>query len=308
MSPGGELGHLALRTPEAGTLPAVLDTVAGWQRDDLPLQLHPGDLGWAWQIGVAPLADRLRTWSTDGRILAVGFLDGPTLLRLAIAPGAGADPALAERIAADIADPARGILPAGPASIEAGFGDTLRGRLRSDGWSDGLNGHLPRDGRGEGDIWAQLVRDLSDPVPDPGVRIEVVGASRVAGRVAVQRAAFESSRFTADRWQAVADGPAYASARCLLAYDRAGSAVAMVTVWSAGAGRPGLLEPMGVHPAHRGHGHGRAICLAAAAALRDLGSSSATVHTPAGNAAGVATYASAGYRRLPDAADLVRSA
>src|SRR5436305_974719 len=81
-------------------------------------------------------------------------------------------------------------------------------------------------------------------------------------------------------WRAMAAGLPYADARCLVAYDDLGTAVAAVTVWSAGPGRPGLLEPMGVHREHRGHGYGTAITVAAAAALQELGSSSAIVCTP----------------------------
>ena len=119
----------------------------------------------------------------------------------------------------------------------------------------------------------------------------------------MQRAAFTNSTFTVDRWRTMAATPLYRRARCLVGYDGSGDAVATVTVWSAGKGRPGLLEPLGVHRDHRGHGHGRAITLAAAAALRDMGSSTATVCTPATNTAAVATYVSAGFTRLPDATD-----
>ena len=99
--------------------------------------------------------------------------------------------------------------------------------------------------------------------------------------------------------------PTYAQAQCLVGYDGQGHAVAAVTVWSAGPGRPGLLEPMGVHRNHRGHGYGTAICLAAAAALRRFGSSSALVATATSNEGAVATYASAGFRRMPDVTDFV---
>ena len=88
-------------------------------------------------------------------------------------------------------------------------------------------------------------------------------------------------------------------------YDGQDNAVAAVTVWSAGPGRPGLLEPVGVHRDHRGHRYGTAISLAAAAALRDLGSSSAMVATSSSNQAAVATYASAGFRHMPDVTDFV---
>jgi ribosomal protein S18 acetylase RimI-like enzyme len=100
----------------------------------------------------------------------------------------------------------------------------------------------------------------------------------------------------------------YADARCLVAYDQRGDAVAALTVWSAGPGRPGLLEPVGVHRDHRGHGYGRAITVAAAAALRELGSSSAIVCTPSSNVAAVATYRSAGFQDLPEVRDRCRDA
>ena len=70
----------------------------------------------------------------------------------------------------------------------------------------------------------------------------------------------------------------------------------------------GLLEPMGVHRDHRGHGYGTAITLAAAAALRDMGSSSAIVCTPSSNVGAVATYASSGFNRSHDVTDFCRQA
>jgi ribosomal protein S18 acetylase RimI-like enzyme len=77
-------------------------------------------------------------------------------------------------------------------------------------------------------------------------------------------------------------------------------------VWSAGQGRPGLLEPLGVHRDHRRHGYGRAISVAAAAALQELGSSTATVCTPSANVGAVATYQAAGFLPRPPARDLTR--
>ncbi len=48
------------------------------------------------------------------------------------------------------------------------------------------------------------------------------------------------------RWRPVTP---YADARCLVGRNQLGESVAAVTVWSAGEGKPGLLEPMGVHRA-----------------------------------------------------------
>lgn len=154
---------------------------------------------------------------------------------------------------------------------------------------------------------------LAEPVEDCGLRIETVDTNGVrdhvlADRVAVQRAAFRTSRFTVERWRTMAASPAYRNARCLVGYDAEGHAVAATTVWSAGPGRRGLIEPLGAHPAHRGHGHGRAITLAAAAALRDMGASSVGVCTPSTNTGGVAAYVSAGFEKHRDVTDFRRPA
>ncbi|WP_229871995.1 GNAT family N-acetyltransferase, partial [Streptomyces longisporoflavus] len=89
-------------------------------------------------------------------------------------------------------------------------------------------------------------------------------------------------------------------------YDDQDNAVAAATVWSAGPGKPGLLEPVGVHADHRGHGYGTAISVAAAAALRELGASSALVSTPSSNTAAVATYKAAGYQPSSERLDAGR--
>ncbi|MEU5695238.1 GNAT family N-acetyltransferase [Actinosynnema sp. NPDC020468] len=265
----------------------VVGVLREWQRDGTA-QLHPGDLGWFRRFGAEAATAAVRTWARDGRVLAVGLLDGPGLVRLTVAPDAFRDEDLARSVVADV----DALLPEGTAAVESPSGSAVRDLLSDSGWEPG-------------EPWTPLCRDLTGPVPDPGVRVEVVGPERAHVRAAVQRASFDGSTFTTSRWHAMAAGPAYADARCLVSHD-GNDAVAAVTVWSAGPGRPGLLEPMGVHRDHRGRGHGTAITLAAAAALRALGSSSAIVATPSANAGGVATYLAAGFRRLPEVADQVR--
>ncbi|GIH93242.1 GNAT family N-acetyltransferase [Planobispora siamensis] len=288
---------MAIVLDEPGTdgLSEVVGALREWQRDGAPVQLHPGDLGWFWRFGDEATAAAVRTWSRDGRILAAGLLDGAGLLRLAIAPDARRDGELARRLVEDVSEPERGVLGEGRVNVEAPTGALVRDLLFGAGWK-------------ADEPWTPLRRDLTQPVKDPGVRIEVIGPERAHVRAAVQRASFDRSTFTDERWRAMAAGSPYAEARCLVAYDDQGDAVAAVTVWSAGPGRPGLLEPMGVHREHRGHGYGRAITVAAAAALRELGSSSAVVCTPSSNVAAVATYESAGFRRLPETRDCYRDA
>ncbi len=257
------------------------------------MQLHPGDLGWQWRFGAEATAAAIRTWSREDEILAVGQVD-PELVRLAIEPGAIDDEPLAQEMARDVSRPERGVLSGGAASVEARWTGRFQELLRSDPWEPGRP-------------WTPLSRRLRGTVEPGSVRVGVVGPGQVSVRTAVQRAAFDRSTFTDERWHTMAAGLPYADARCLVAYADDGDAVAAATVWSAGPGKPGLIEPLGVHREHRGHGYGTAIAVAAAAALQQLGSSSASVCTPSSNTAAVATYRSAGFRALPEVRDLRRS-
>jgi ribosomal protein S18 acetylase RimI-like enzyme len=276
-------------------LSETVGVLRDWQYDGAPMQLHPGDLGWFWRFGAEATAAAVRTWSRNGEILAVGLLDDSTLLRLTIAPDAQRDEELAQQLVADVTQPERGVLKPGKVYVDAPTGTLLQDLLSEDGW------HADEP-------WTPLRQDLTEPATDPGVRIAVIGPEHAHARTAVQRAAFDNSTFTDGRWHAMAAGLPYADARCLVAYDDQANAVAAVTVWSAGPGKPGLLEPMGVHRDHRGHGYGKAITVAAAAALQELGSSSAIVCTPSSNVGAVATYKSAGFQQLPETRDRRRDA
>lgn len=286
---------IVLGKPGVDGLSETVGVLREWQHDGAPWQLHPGDLGWFWRFGAEATAAAVRTWSRDGQILAVGLLDGSTLLRMTIAPGAHRDEELAQELVVDMSQPERGVLPKGKASVEAPVGALVHDLLAESGWDTD-------------EPWTPLRRDLSDPVQNPGVRVEVVGPQQAHAWAAVLRASFDGSTFNDERWHAMASGSAYVDARCLAVYHDQGEAVAAVTVWSAGPGKPGLLEPMGVHRDHRGQGYGKAITVAAAAALQAMSSSSAIVYTPSSNVGAVATYKSAGFQQLPEIRDRYRDA
>jgi ribosomal protein S18 acetylase RimI-like enzyme len=285
---------IELSTPDVGQLGDVVRALRDWQHDAAPMQLHPGDLGWYWRFGPDATAAAVRTWTRGGEIVAVGFLDGPDVLRMTVSPAVRRDEELARQIVADASDPGRGVLPAGKVSIEAPDGTRVQDLLSDVGWRSGQP-------------WTPLRRDLTAPVQEPDLRIEVVGPEQVPEFTAVHRSAWGSAQFTAERWHAMAAGLPFAEARSLLGYDDHGDAVAGVTVWSSGRARPGLIEPLGVHAAHRGRGYGAALCVAAAAELNRLGSSSALVCTPSALTSAVATYRSAGFRQLPERLDRTRS-
>lgn len=281
-------------TPPASELTRLVRALGEWQREGAPFQLHPGDLGWFGWHGDDVTAGALRVWRRGHRPVAIGLLDGPGLLRVTTAPDSMGDTGLAAVMATDIDQADGRVLPAGGADVEAPSTAALRDALGASGWT-------------KGEPWTHLRRDLTDPVDVPGdLRVEVVDERNAHARTAVHRAAFGSDRFTDDRWRAVATGPAYTSARCLVGWSGDHPAAA-VTVWSAGEGRPGIVEPMGVHPDHRGHGHGVAITAAGASVLRDLGASSVVVGTPTSNTVAVATYVAAGFAPWAEVADLRRA-
>jgi ribosomal protein S18 acetylase RimI-like enzyme len=286
---------IELTTPGPDELGEVVSALRSWQHDAAPLQLHPGDLGWAWRYGAEDVAAAVRTWTRDGLIVAIGFLDGDDLLRMTVAPEVWGDDELAHQMVTDLSAPERGVLPAGEVSVEAPSGARVHVLLSELGWSTG-------------EAWTPLRRDLTEKVDEADIRVELVHPENVSAFTAVIRSAFDSTRFTDERWQEMTTGLLFADARCLLAFDRTGGPVAGLSVWAAGEGRPGLIEPMGVHIDHRGRGYGRAICLAGAAELRRMGSSSAVVCTPSSLTGATATYRAAGFEPQPERFDRSRDA
>src|SRR5699024_11140867 len=252
--------------------------------------LHPGDLGWYERYGTQRAATAVRTWSRDGHVVAVALLDGPDLARLTIAPQLHADDTLAAAVAADLDEPGRGVQPAGPVYVEAPDGCALKPALEARSWV-------------VDEAWTPLSRRLAEPVTDPCLRVELVGPGRAADWAAVLASAFGNPAFEEHRGHAIAAGVYAQDATSLVGYDTRGTAVAAITVWSAGPGRPGLIEPMGVHAEHRGHGYGRGITLAGAAALRERGASSVLVCTPSSLTGAVATYRAAGLAPGPERTD-----
>ncbi|WP_265520873.1 GNAT family N-acetyltransferase [Oerskovia flava] len=289
-----------MKIPGVEDLRHVADTLGGWQVDDGALHLHPGDLGWYSMRGAAATAAALRTWSRDGKLCALGLLDGPGLLRMAVDPDLRDDDELAQQVVADVRTPERGVLDAGSAAVEARGARRVAQVLAQHGWQPD-------------EPWTPLHKNLAAPVGDVGLRVEPIDPDRAEVWVAVHWSAFRGTPFTEEdrhrfvgRWRTMASGPFSALGRSVAGFDADDNAVAVATVWSAGPGRPGLVEPMGVHRDHRGHGHGTAITRAATATLRDMGASSAIVCAESSNAGAVATYVAAGFTAHEPVADLRR--
>src|SRR4051794_31741556 len=104
--------------PDVAGLRAAATVLRDWQVDRAPMQLHPGDLGWHWREGDERTAGSVRVWSRAGRIVAIGLLDAPQLLRMAVDPDLQGDAEVVEQLADDIGLPQRGVLAAGGAVVE----------------------------------------------------------------------------------------------------------------------------------------------------------------------------------------------
>ena len=125
---------IQVSTPCVEELGDVVRALAAWQDDASPMQVHPGDLGWFWQFGAEATAAAVRIWTRDEKIIAIGLLDGPDVLRLTVAPDARQDETLAERMVSDVTDR---VFPTGRVAVEAPNGTLVQQRLTDAGWDLG---------------------------------------------------------------------------------------------------------------------------------------------------------------------------
>lgn len=291
-----------LTTPTVAQLADITRTLSAWQTADWQGFLHPGDLGWHSTVGAEKAAADLRCWTVHGSIVAIGMFDGDDLFRMAMDPAALDDDQLARQIETDLTSVR--VLPPGTVTVEARGALALQARLRAQGWS-------------EDEPWTPLQLDLRGPVlaspRDATLRVEEIGPDEAEEWTAVHWSAFKGTTPSAEerqrlvqRWTTMATGPFAHLAHHLIGYDHTDQPVAVTTVWASGDGRPGLIEPMGVHRDHHGHGYGTAITLAGARALRQRGASSAAVVAESSDAGALATYLAAGFTPGDPVADLTR--
>ncbi|MFD3975164.1 GNAT family N-acetyltransferase [Streptomyces cyaneofuscatus] len=274
------------RALSSAETPRALRALSAWTPADAPAGgLHPGDVGWLLRHADATVhlwVDARGAGRPEPRLdprydaaapVAVGFLDGP-VLRVTAAPDAD--------LGALAADAEELLVP-------------------GNDWCDGLPvpGWEP-DGE---ETWLVLSW-APRPVTTRAERVEEPDA---ADRVLVHRQAFSGSTFALKHWETMRASPAGHLAVEALVRTPAGDPAAAATGWFAGAGRCGLLEPVGTHPDHRGHGYGRDAVLGACAALADRGASAVAVLTPASNEAAVALYRSAGFTVVRENHDWTRA-
>jgi ribosomal protein S18 acetylase RimI-like enzyme len=277
-----------VRTHTRAEVPQLIDAISAWEPEGgYVTGLHAGDLGWHLRLPDELLADTIHSWWRDGRLVALALIEGPAA-RPRLAPDCLHDPVVCGAVAEalDAMDHPQCWSDARPDSL-------LRAELVARGW------------RLDPDPWVALHVDLTRT---SAPQIDGVGptGTDVDARVAVQRAGFERSTFTADAWHRMAEGPRFRPELDLVARDPDGVPVAVATAWTVGLGRCGILEPVATSAEHRGKGHGRRVVRAALAALAAAGASGASVATPGGNDPAVALYESAGMRQIERLQGLVR--
>jgi ribosomal protein S18 acetylase RimI-like enzyme len=300
------------RIPAADAAP-VLAALTGWTPADVPEGgVHPGDLGWHFRFADA----KALLWTAGDVPVAAGFLDSH-VLRVTTAPTA--DRAALAADVASLLQPADSPAPLQPADSAA-----LPQPADSPALPQPADSPAPLQ-PADSPALPQLIGDAVDGLPMPGwdrdpdgwaamswtPRPVTTRATRVTeadapDRVLVQRSAFKGSTFTLDRWHTMNRSPAAPRAVDMLVRTPSGEPAAAATGWFAGPGRCALLEPVGTHAEHRGHGYGRDVVRGTCAALAALGASAVAVVTPAANHAAVALYRSAGFSIVRENHDWVR--
>ena len=174
-------------------------------------------------------AKLLSVWrSSSGEIGAVAIAEGGDGIWLQISPELLRDGDLAGSIADDIER--LGLKSVAYPSIPAAIRRELGVRLFAIDQGPWLH------------LWRPLVDE--DVQEIPGV-VSTATDALIEMRVGVQRAAFERSTFTREKWSQMAEGPSFRREFDLIALNEDGVGVSAVTVWLSGTGTCGVVEPMG---------------------------------------------------------------
>lgn len=292
--------YARMETPTIAELGSLYRTLSSWQHSSWAGQLHSGDLGWHSTVGPQRMAADLRVWARRRVPVAIGLIDGGEVLRMGFAPDVLDDYALACGIADDLMNCSCGIFAGDTVIVEARGAHALMRILQQRGWCDDAP-------------WMPLVAspNRSNATNDTGVYVQQAELDDASEWAAVHWSAFKeapcdtaSFDLLCSRIKHIFDGLFAEHCKLLIARDDGGTAVAVACVWFAGDGRPGLIEPMGVHADYRGRGHGKAITLAAVEHLTSWGSSSAVVVAEVKNPGALAAYESAGFASLGEVCDL----
>ncbi len=151
-------------------------------------------------------------------------------------------------------------------------------------------------------LYTQTVPDLAPaPILPDGYTLRAVqnaDEAEIERRVAVQRAAFESTWMTAERHARVRHSPTYRPELDIVAVAPDGKFAAFALLWFDEANRLGVFEPLGVAATYQRLGLGRAIMAEGLRRLAALGARNACVETGLDNHAARRLYEANGFTVL----------
>jgi len=263
----------------------------------------PGDLSWWFaQAWPSELAERLRIWTADDRVVAWSWEDGSEFDSCVWSGDPELDDAVARAALARAIDAATTrARTGGDGAVQLWAADddvrTL-GRLRAFGFAP-----APRVATRHGAL-SQFQRTVDDPATMPhrplpdGYRIRSLsGPAELAARVDVHRAAFAPSRMSVGKYERLIALPAYRVEDDLVVEAPDGSLAAFAMAWWDPLAGIGELEPVGTHPDHQRLGLGAALLSHALARYASFGARLVQVFSDAENVASEALYQSVGFRR-----------
>lgn len=286
------------RTHDRTTVGDLVAAMTDWPHPDrVAAGMHPGDFGWHLRLDDAAITGAFAGWWDGGDLLAVGLLEG-FVGRFAVRPGSERDAELGELVAQACRE-----LPGEEVYADLRAETATRRILAGEGWT--LDPEPWVALHTDLESWSPTVRDKGPVEGSADGATVVEAAEAVTDRVAVQRAGFERSTFTAEAWHRMAAGPGYRPDLDLVVMDGS-TPVSIGTAWWAGEGATAILEPVATHHDHRGKGWGLRVVTTLLSRLRDLGASGVTVCTPADFTGAVATYRAAGLRPVEQLQSSVR--
>ncbi|MFJ1730834.1 GNAT family N-acetyltransferase [Streptomyces sp. NPDC088254] len=228
---------------------------------------HIGDLAWNWCLALDQ-ADEHNTavWTHKDQTLAWGWLELPDILMLQVDPS---HPQLTDEVLDWAEQAALGALSVEVAETEPHLANTLEQR----GYTRAADGPFMS-------VMRRPLTHLPDmpSLPDGYLIRAQQDHIDIAGRAAVHRAAFGSTRITTERHARMRSTWPYRPELDLIVVSPAGDAVAYCQGWYDEANGIGEFEPVGTHPEHRRLGLARAVCTAVLHAFADAGGHRAAVY------------------------------
>jgi ribosomal protein S18 acetylase RimI-like enzyme len=288
----GILGPMLTQRPAAtiDDLRTATDLMSEAWRAGSPLVAEsPAAIEWWYALTYPdPLEDHLRLWFEGSRPVAWSWHEPPELETHVWSGDLDRDTTVYRAIVQAAID-------------EAGGGEVGAFAAEDDPASIGVLSELGFEP--EGRRLSQWQRHASDGPPAPvrladGYRIRgLAGDAEFAARVAVHRAAFPTSRLTAEKYARLLTVPHYRLEDDLVVEAPDGTLAAFALGWLDQVGRVAEFEPVGTAPGHQRRGLSRALVTAGLARFFDAGARTVQVYADASERAAEALYSSVGFRR-----------